>query len=606
MDDEAAEIELLEQNLNKTRQISQKMTAILSSFDNRLVKLEKAILPLYASTQLLTRRASNIDSVLGKIEEVASNRDGIATEEALILRGPQPGQLETYKEALERLNAGIAFKSSEEDTSQAARIVETGAAKVTQLYTKLVAESSAGSPPGDPEFTFTPFDPSLRVQLAPIVAFLRTLPLPATHPNHPAALAIQSTLRDAQRGYGEMRGNWSRKCLESHAKRILDRSENVDGVLAGREIGAWAQNMLTVAKEEYNLLSDLAPIPTSSLVATTFSSLITPLISLFKSTLSSLNTSLKRNLQKHIFLALSTYTSLSESESHWEDLMCRRAGRRENELKDALSSLRSVCLRSFPELIANIKAGAVGKGGEPNTNVADFVTSTVEFLERVPEVKTAVGSALLKLGDGNWKMGEGITVPKTARLGEGDEDLILENFIFDVVSTTVASLVTLSRSQRRPAFGSIFLLNNISYLRTHLLIQPINGVDALLSSQGRELLNSNFRTAKANYMDANLSPLLTALAEDKDKSKSSVKEKFMRFFDLLDELVERHTTAVVLPGDLEADERETVCQEVALLVVPLFQRFVQKNPGKDFSRNPQKYIKLSATEVEARLKSIYS
>jgi hypothetical protein len=29
----------------------------------------------------------DIDSVLQKIEEVASNRDGIATEEALILRG---------------------------------------------------------------------------------------------------------------------------------------------------------------------------------------------------------------------------------------------------------------------------------------------------------------------------------------------------------------------------------------------------------------------------------------------------------------------------------------------------------------------------------------
>ena len=55
--------------------------------------------------------------------------------------------------------------------------------------------------------------------------------------------------------------------------------------------------------------------------------------------------------------------------------MCRRAGRRENELKDALSSLRSVCLRSFPELIANIKAGAMGKGGELSTNVADFVIS---------------------------------------------------------------------------------------------------------------------------------------------------------------------------------------------------------------------------------------
>ena len=154
-----------------------------------------------------------------------------------------------------------------------------------------------------------------------------------------------------------------------------------------------------------------------------------------------------------------------------------------------------------------------------------------------------------------------------------------------MVNTTVTSLVTLSRSQRRPAVGSVFLLNNVSYLRTRLLIQPANGVDALLSSQGRELLNSNFRMAKANYMDANLSPLLNALAEDKEKGKASVKEKFTRFFDLLDELVERHAIATVLPDESEEDERETVCQEVLLLVVPLFQKFTQKNPGKDFSRS---------------------
>lgn len=119
---------------------------------------------------------------------------------------------------------------------------------MTQLYTKLVAEGSSSIPPGGPEFSFIPFDPSLLVQLIPIAAFLRTLPLPPTHPNHPAALAIQSTLRDAQRGHGEMRGGWCRKCLEPHAKRLLERSENVDGVLAGREVGAWVRNMLTLAE----------------------------------------------------------------------------------------------------------------------------------------------------------------------------------------------------------------------------------------------------------------------------------------------------------------------------------------------------------------------
>lgn len=154
-----------------------------------------------------------------------------------------------------------------------------------------------------------------------------------------------------------------------------------------------------------------------------------------------------------------------------------------------------------------------------------------------------------------------------------------------MVNITVKSLVTLSRSQRRPTFGSIFLLNNVSYLRTHILTQPINGIDVLLPSPAKGVLDSNFRTAKANYMDANLSPLLNALADDKDKGKSSVKEKFTKFFDLLDELVERHAVAAVLPDDSEVDERETVCQEVVMLVVPLFQKFVQKNPGKDFSRS---------------------
>ena len=79
--------------------------------------------------------------------------------------------------------------------------------------------------------------------------------------------------------------------------------------------------------------------------------------------------------------------------------MCRRAGRRENELKDALSSLRSVCLRSFPELIANIKAGAMGKGGEPGTSVVDFVASVsppvfVLMLRGLPDLIGRLWSSL--------------------------------------------------------------------------------------------------------------------------------------------------------------------------------------------------------------------
>ncbi|KAI0360296.1 hypothetical protein OH77DRAFT_1418171 [Trametes cingulata] len=601
MDDETAEIELLEQNLNKTRQISQRMTSILSSFDTRLVKLEKSILPLYNSTQVLTRRANNIESALQKIDEIASYHEGVAAEEALILRGPQPNQLSAYTEVLERMNVSVAFNST--DSRDKARLVESGAKKLIQLYTKLVAEGSSGVPPGGAEFSSVPFPPSLLVTLRPLVAFLRTLPLPATHPSHPAAPGIQSALKDAQKGYGDMRGAWVRKCLETFGKRVVDRAETIDGVAAGKEVGKWTENLLAVADEEYNLLLELAPLTTPAAISGTFATLISPLTNLFTSTLGSLGSLIKRNLNKNTFLALSAYSSLTSMQLRWNEVMSRRADRRENELKEGLHSIRASCLRSFPEFLADIRLAGLGKGGEIGTGLADFTISTVQYLERIPAVQDAAASALLTLGDGNWKMGEGTQIGKT-KPAEVDEQTVLEHYTYDVLNATVQSLLTLSRTNKRPAFGAIFLLNNISYLRTQLLVRPRTDVPSILSRPAQELLNSNFRTAKAGYFDANFSPLLQTLIDEKDKGKSAVKEKFTRFFDLLDEVTERHSLARVLQDDPEG--RATVADEAVKLVVPSLQRFIQRNLGKEFSKNPQKYIKMSPEDVESLIKGFYS
>jgi exocyst complex component 7 len=121
-----------------------------------------------------------------------------------------------------------------------------GAKKLAQLFTKLVAEGSSGSPPAGTDFEVLKFPPSLLSTLAPLVIFLRGLPLPSTHPSHPAANAILNTLKEAQRGFADMRGNWGRKCLELHAKRVVERAETIDGILSGRELGTWVRNMLDV------------------------------------------------------------------------------------------------------------------------------------------------------------------------------------------------------------------------------------------------------------------------------------------------------------------------------------------------------------------------
>jgi len=137
--------------------------------------------------------------------------------------------------------------------------------------------------------------------------------------------------------------------------------------------------------------------------------------------------------------------------------------------------------------------------------------------------------------------------------------------------------------------NSIFLLNNIAYLRKNIISDPKHdSLLDLLSKQTIDMLNTNFRTAKAAYFDANFSSLLQTLGDDSSKGgKAQAKEKFTRFYDILEEITERHRVARVLDDD--ADGREGVQEDVVKLVVPSLQRFTQKWKDKEFSKSESRF-----------------
>lgn len=66
-------------------------------------------------------------------------------------------------------------------------------------------------------------------------------------------------------------------------------------------------------------------------------------------------------------------------QDRWDDLITRRAERKENELKECLHALRGVCLRSFPEFLADLKLAGLGKGGEIGPGCADFTITVRRF-----------------------------------------------------------------------------------------------------------------------------------------------------------------------------------------------------------------------------------
>lgn len=496
----------------------------------------------------------DIDKALLKIDELASNQEGVAVEEGIILRGPQPGQLDTYKDALERLNATIAFQSGSQDT---ARLVETGAKKLAQLYTKLVAESSSGN-------FVSSFPTPLLLDL---VAFLRKLPLPSTHPSHPAAPAISSALKDAARGYADMRGQWSRKGLEA---KVPILQESTDPIPAGIEFGQWVEELIAVAETEQRLAEDLSPLPATQ--TNTF--LHNPILSLLGNTFGSLVAFIKRSLHSHAFMALAAYEYMLSLQSRSDVVFGGRP-----EFKDGLQALRNVCMRSFPEFLVDLKVGK-DPGG---TVLADFVILTVKYLDTLPEVQSAAGTVLLSLGDGNWKMGDGKQVGKKVDTNVGERTL-LEHYAHDVVVTTVATINNLSRLPKRianPPLASTFVLNNISYLRTHII-----GSSDLLSKPTQEVLQSNFRIAKATYFDANFSGVARSLGDQGGGSgRSAIKERAVRFYDALEEVIERHRGLGVLEDD-EMGRRE-LADDAVKLVVPSLERFLGKHREKEFSRSEQ-------------------
>ncbi|KAJ3494972.1 hypothetical protein NMY22_g19997 [Coprinellus aureogranulatus] len=129
--------------------------------------------------------------------------------------------------------------------------------------------------------------------------------------------------------------------------------------------------------------------------------------------------------------------------------------------------------------------GEGDNGEEGEEDEEEEEEGTVKYIQKIPSVQGAVSAALLALGDGNWKMGEGVQVGAVGKRqggaaydeGMGGEDEgreVLEHYIHDVISTTITSLTTIAKTSRRPAFGAIFLLNNITYLRVHLSSTPFS------------------------------------------------------------------------------------------------------------------------------------
>ena len=145
----------------------------------------------------------------------------------------------------------------------------------------------------------------------------------------------------------------------------------------------------------------------------------------------------------------------------------------------------------------------------------------------------------------------------------------------------IQALLTLLRTHEHPSYGAIFLLNNMAYLRTQLLVKRAD-VTAMLARPTRDLLDSNLHIAEAGYFDVNFSPLVQTLTDEEATSQSDVNNKLNRFFKLLDEVAAQHESAKVLMED--PCGRTMVATEAVRMVVPSLRWFIQRSLVHEWSK----------------------
>lgn len=108
LEEEKASIQWLKESLQKSDNLANNMLNILTSFEDRLCKLEDTILPVHKETTDLQRRQENVDKTLILLDDVLSYHNVSSSLKPIIEEGPA-GHLEDYLDSMVKIDQAIEF-----------------------------------------------------------------------------------------------------------------------------------------------------------------------------------------------------------------------------------------------------------------------------------------------------------------------------------------------------------------------------------------------------------------------------------------------------------------------------------------------------------------
>ncbi|KAK2634291.1 hypothetical protein Ddye_029083 [Dipteronia dyeriana] len=615
----------MRESLLKSQTITDNVVSILGSFDHRLSALETAMRPTQIRTHAIRKAHENIDKTLKSAEIVLTQFDLSRKAEAKILRGPHE-DVESYLEAIDQLRRNISFFSSNKGYKNSEVVITNANNLLTKAISKLEEEfkqllvsyskplepdrlfeclpnsmrPSAGSPGhhGDPahkNHSEQNSDLETAVLTPPTLIPPRILPL-----LHDLAQQMVQAGHQQQliRIYRDTRSSVLEESLRKLGVEKLSKEDvqKMPWEVLEAKIGNWIHFMRIAVKllfagerqvcnqifEGFDSLSDqsFAEVTTSS---------VSVLLSFGEAIARS-----KRSPEK-LFVLLDMYEIMRELHGEIELVFKGKAcsGIRESALglTKGLAQTAQETFGDFEEAVEKdaTKTAVLDGTVHPLTS---YVINYVKFLFDYQSTLKQLFQEFV----------------------QGDEtNSQLASVTMRIMQALQTNLDGKSKQYKDPALTHLFLMNNIHYM-----------VRSVRRSEAKDLLGDDWvqRYRRIVQQHANQykrnawSKILQCLSvqgltssgggsnvggdggNSSGVSRQMVKERFKMFNSQFEELHLKQSQWTVPDTEL----RESLRLAVAEVLLPAYRSFVKRfGPLVESGKNPQKYIRYSAEDLERML-----
>uniref|UniRef100_A0A8C1FAZ8 Exocyst complex component 7 n=1 Tax=Cyprinus carpio carpio TaxID=630221 RepID=A0A8C1FAZ8_CYPCA len=369
-----------------------------------------------------------------------------------------------------------------------------------------------------------------------------------------------------------------------------------------------------LAQSEYALLTEIIPEHHQK---KTFDSLIQEALDNLMLEGDNIVSAARRAIMRHDYSAVLTIfpilRHLKQTKPDFDATLQGTAASTKNKLPALITSMESIGAKALEEFADSIKNDPDKEYNMPKDGTVHELTSNaILFLQQLLDFQETAGAMLASqaaVETGLFWFSESSS--SASSYSSEFSRKLLSTYIYKVLGNLQLNLSNKAKVYEDPALRAVFLHNNYNYILKSLekseLIQLVAVTHKKVEGSYRELIEQEIQNYQRSWLrvtehltERNI-PAFQPGTKLKDKERQIIKDKFKGFNDGLEELCKIQQGWAVP----DKEQRDAIRQAQKRVVSEAYRAFLQRCANISFTKNPEKYHRYSAEQVEEMIDKLF-